>query len=78
MLTRKEAPPAGSREQAERRQAAAYVCDMLLELRQLAGAAGLRHLTYLLELAIYEAFAIANGREPQPRDFRPARRQPGG
>jgi hypothetical protein len=59
------------------REAAAYISDLLLELRHLAQASGLGHLTYLLELAIYEAFEIANRRTPEPADFQPPKPQAG-
>ena len=63
--------PADSRpHDKDQRQTAAYISDMLLELRLVAQAARLRHLTYLLELAIYEAFEIANRKPPQTSDFR--------
>jgi hypothetical protein len=54
-------------------QSAAYLCDMLLELRIVARSMGLRHLTYLIELAIYEAFEVANCRPPTQQDLRDPR-----
>lgn len=46
-------------------EAAQYIADMLLELRNIAKAAGLRSLQGLLELGYYEAFSVAH-RAPVP------------
>jgi hypothetical protein len=53
-----------------KREAAAYISDMLLELRGLSQKAQLRHLTYFLEMAFYEAFQTANEKPPQEKDFK--------
>ncbi len=43
-----------------KQQAAQFVCDMLLELRNIAHSAHLPQLTYFLEMAFYEAFEQAS------------------
>lgn len=53
----------------EKRETAQYIADFLLELRAMAKATGLKYLTYLIELAIYEAFEIGNTSKPKSRDL---------
>ena len=58
---------------ADARQAAHYIADMVLELRNLSNRANQKFLSYLLEMAYYEAFTIANRLEPTPdqlKEFR--------
>ncbi len=61
----------------QQKQTAAYILDMLLEMRLVAQGSGLRHLVHFIELASYEAFEVANGKPPQPADLRPSRRPSG-
>ncbi len=42
------------------RETAQYIADMVLELRNLAKAVGIKSLQDMLELCFYEAFATAN------------------
>ena len=37
-----------------------YICDMVLELRNMSNRAGLAFLTQLLEMTYHEAFMISN------------------
>lgn len=46
--------------ETQQRELAQYVADMLLELRNMAKAAGLTTLLGLLELSFCEAYSIAN------------------
>ena len=45
---------------AKDQELAQYIADMLLELRKMAKAAGLKTLLGLLEISFCEAFSIAN------------------
>ena len=45
---------------ARDQELAQYIADMLLELRKMAKAAGLKTLLGLLEISFCEAFSIAN------------------
>jgi hypothetical protein len=54
---------------AERqREAAQYIGDMILELRNMAKANRLFQVLVPLEYAYYEAFAVANKVEPPPEE----------
>ncbi len=55
------------------RQTAHYIADMVLELRNLSNRSDQRFLSYLLELAYYEAFTIANRLEPTPEQLKELR-----
>lgn len=44
----------------DRKETAQYICDMVLELRNLAKAVEIKSLQDMLELCFYEAFATAN------------------
>ncbi len=46
--------------ETQQRELAQYVADMLLELRNMAKAAGLTTLLGLLELSFCEAYSVAN------------------
>ena len=52
---------------AKDQELAQYIADMLLELRKMAKAAGLKTLLGLLEISFCEAFSIANKVEIPPR-----------
>ena len=49
-----------SSKDAQEREMAQYIADMLLEMRNMARSAGLPTLVGLLELSFCEAFSIAN------------------
>lgn len=49
-----------SKMKLDRRETAQYICDMVLELRNLAKAVEIKSLQDMLELCFYEAFATAN------------------
>ncbi len=49
-----------SKVKLDRRETAQYICDMVLELRNLAKAVEIKSLQDMLELCFYEAFATAN------------------
>ena len=51
---------------AKDQELAQYIADMLLELRKMAKAAGLKTLLGLLEISFCEAFSIANKVEIPP------------
>jgi hypothetical protein len=61
--------PASGIDGKRAREVSAYITEILLEMRRLSEGAGLKHLKYLLELAIHEAFELANGRPPTPDDM---------
>jgi hypothetical protein len=56
-----------TRKSARDRQAATYIADMLLELRNIAKAEELTQLQQYLELSYYEAFSAAS-RVPIPEE----------
>jgi hypothetical protein len=49
-----------TRQKPSRQQTARYLADMLMEMRQLANRQEFKTLQGLLEIAYYEAFAVAN------------------
>lgn len=51
---------AQSRRTPDPRDTANYIADMVLEMRNMAKAAGLTTLLGLLEVTFYEAFSVAN------------------
>lgn len=51
----------------QQRESAEYICDMLLQLRNIAKAAKLSHVMGPLEYTYYEAFSVANYSKP-PKD----------
>jgi hypothetical protein len=53
---------------------AQYIADMLLELRDMAKAVGLKTLLGLLEITLCEAFSIANKVEIPPGEIERLRR----
>jgi hypothetical protein len=59
---------------AQQLELARYIADMLLELRNMARAAGLKTLLGLLEISFYEAFFIANKVEIPPGEIEKLRR----
>ena len=59
---------------AQQLEMARYIADMLLELRDMARAAGLKTLWGLLELSFCEAFSIANKVEIPPGEIEKIRR----
>ena len=56
------------------RELAQYIADMLLELRNMAKAAGLNTLLDLLEITFCEAFSIANKVEIPPGEIEKLKR----
>ena len=46
-----------------------YMADLLLELRNMAARGEHKFLTYLLEMAFYEAFSLANRVDLGPADL---------
>ena len=50
---------------ASRQELALYISDVTLQMRNLARAADMHFLAYLLEMAFQEAFDIGNGRRGQ-------------
>jgi hypothetical protein len=59
---------------AQQLELAQYIADMLLELRKMARAAGLKTLLGLLEISFCEAFSIANKVEIPPGEIEKLRR----
>ena len=59
---------------AQQQELAQYIADMLLELRNMARAAGLKTLLGLLEITFCEAFSIANKVEIPPGEIEKLRR----
>ena len=59
---------------AQDRELAQYIADMLLELRNMAKAAGLTTLLGLLEISFCEAFSIANKVEIPPGEIEKLKR----
>ena len=59
---------------AQQLELAQYIADMLLELRNMAKAAGLKTLLGLLEISFCEAFSIANKVEIPPGEIEKLRR----
>lgn len=59
---------------AQQLELAQYIADMLLELRNMARAAGLKTLLGLLEISFCEAFSIANKVEIPPGEIEKLRR----
>ena len=59
---------------AQQLELAQYIADMLLELRNMARAAGLETLLGLLEITFYEAYAIANKVEIPPGEVEKLKR----
>jgi hypothetical protein len=59
---------------AQQLELAQYIADMLLELRNMARAAGLKTLLGLLEITFCEAFSIANKVEIPPGEIEKLRR----
>jgi hypothetical protein len=59
---------------AQQLELARYIADMLLELRNMARAAGLKTLLGLLEISFCEAFSIANKVEIPPGEIEKLRR----
>jgi hypothetical protein len=59
---------------AQQQELAQYIADMLLELRNMAKAAGLKTLLGLLEITFCEAFSIANKVEIPPGEIEKLRR----
>lgn len=51
----------------QQRESAEYICDILLQLRNIAQAAKLRHVMVPLEYTYYEAYSVANYSSP-PKD----------
>ena len=60
--------------EAQQRELAQYIADMLLELRNMARAAGLKTLLGLLEITFCEAFHVANKVEIPPGEVEKLRR----
>jgi hypothetical protein len=60
--------------EAKDQELAQYIADMLLELRKMAKAAGLKTLLGLLEISFCEAFSIANKVEIPPGENEKLRR----
>ena len=58
----------------QNQELAQYIADMLIELRNMAKAAGLKTLLGLLEIAFCEAFSIANKVEIPPGEIEKLRR----
>lgn len=59
----------GGVERAERqKEASQYICDMILELRNMAKANQLFQVMVPLEYAYYEAFSAANPVKPPPAE----------
>ena len=50
----------------QKRDSAHYLCDMILQLREIAKAAKLAQVCVPLEYAYYEAFSVANKTNPMP------------
>jgi hypothetical protein len=50
-------------------ETAKYLTDLLLEMRNIANRSEMKFLTYLLEMAYYEAFSIANKVDLAPSDM---------
>ncbi len=63
-----------SEREAQQLELAQYIADMLLELRDMARAAGLKTLLGLLEITFCEAFSIANKVEIPPGEIEKLRR----
>ena len=63
-----------SAKDAQDRELAQYIADMLLELRNMAKAAGLKTLLGLLEISFCEAFSIANKVEIPPGEIEKLKR----
>jgi hypothetical protein len=59
---------------AQQLELAQYIADMLLELRNMARAAGLKSLLGLLEITFCEAFSIANKVKIPPGEIEKLRR----
>ena len=59
---------------AQQLELAQYIADMLLEMRNMAKAAGLKTLLGLLEISFCEAFSIANKVEIPPGEIEKLRR----
>ena len=59
---------------AQSRELAQYIADMLLELRNMAKAADLKTLYGLLEISFCEAFCVANKVEIPPGEIEKLRR----
>ena len=60
--------------EAKDQELAQYIADMLLELRKMAKAAGLKTLLGLLEISFCEAFCIANKVEIPPGEIEKLKR----
>jgi hypothetical protein len=60
--------------EAQQLELAQYIADMLLELRNMARAAGFKTLLGLLEIGFCEAFSIANKVEIPPGEIEKLRR----
>ena len=60
--------------EAQQRELAQYIADMLLELRNMARAAGFKTLLGLLEISFCEAFSVANKVEIPPGEIEKLRR----
>ena len=60
--------------EAKDQELAQYIADMLLDLRKMAKAAGLKTLLGLLEISFCEAFSIANKVEIPPGEIEKLKR----